>query len=77
MSKFTYKTVDGSQTGFIPGVGEIIDGVITSDQPLENANLALVEDVTATETPLVGTASQQNPNQPQTADAPTNTGDTK
>lgn len=87
MSKFTYKTKDGQQTGFIPGVGAIVDGEITSDTPIENPNLMIVRDQTGEApvvpepaavvppAPVVGTASQQNPNQPATADQPAaNTG---
>lgn len=77
MSKFTYKTKDGSSTGFVPGVGAIVDGQISSDTPIESPNLQLVNDVAGAEpqpAPIVATASQQNPNQPLTADAPDNTG---
>lgn len=69
MSKFTYKTKDGTKTGFIPGVGEIVDGEISSPVELESPNLELADAA-----PIVGTASQQNPNQPETAEGSSNAG---
>ena len=40
----TYKTKDGSQTGFVPGVGAIVDGLLkNAPDNLENANLVKVE----------------------------------
>lgn len=74
MSKFIYETKDGSKTGFIPGVGEIVDGKLSTDKFIESPNLRLISDGTEQPAPVVGTASQQNPDQPKQADAPTNTG---
>lgn len=94
MSKYTYKTKNGATTGFVPGVGAIVDGVISSNVPLESPNLEPYDkDGNAARVaneqafahanehakPLDGTASQQNPNQPATAEGgtPTNTGVTQ
>lgn len=70
MSKFTYKTKDGSKTGFVPNIGAIEDGRITSDTPLHNPNLELVSS-DEQPAPIVGTASQQNPAQPLSINATT------
>lgn len=43
---YKYKTKDGSTGGFLPGVGEIVDGTITSTHPIENPNLELVNETT-------------------------------
>jgi hypothetical protein len=73
---YTYKTRNGVQTGFIPGAGEISQGVIRSAVPIENPNLELVSDTG--QAPVVGTVTQaqSNPALNQTAgpQQPTNTG---
>lgn len=75
MSKYTYKTKDGTKTGFVPGIGAITDGSITSHVLIESPNLELVHtDEAAPAAPVVGTASPQNPNQPQTAEGPVTLG---
>lgn len=38
-----YKTTNGQLTGFVPGVGAIVDGKIETDQVLESSNLQAVE----------------------------------
>jgi len=39
----TYKTKDGTQTGVVPGVGEIVNGLLkNAPANLENPNLELV-----------------------------------
>jgi len=63
---YKYKTKDGSTTGVVPGIGVIVDGFITSPVKLESGNLELVTD--GQDAPIVGTASQQNPEQPATAE---------
>lgn len=40
-----YKTKNGMQTGFVPGVGEIVGGQIDSPVKLEGANLVEVTEV--------------------------------
>lgn len=77
MAEFTYETVDGSQTGFIPNVGEIKNGRITTPVPVFSPNLKLISgDPAPQQAPVVGVSTQQNPNLPKTADpAPTNTGE--
>ena len=59
MSK--YKTKDGSQTGVVPGVGEIVNGILSNaPDNLENPNLELVADpkpVTPTPTAPVATVA--------------------
>jgi hypothetical protein len=42
----TYKTKDGTQSGFVVGVGQIVDGKIEVPDGviIENANLVKVED---------------------------------
>ena len=68
---YTYETVDGTKSGFVTGHGAIVDGKITSETAIENPNLKLVGGA-----PVSGTASQQNPAQPQTAEqAPANNGE--
>lgn len=45
----TYRTKDGTKTGFIPGLGVIVDGVITvpDEIVIENANLEKVTEAPA------------------------------
>lgn len=52
----TYRTKNGVQDGFIPSIGVIKDGKITTDQIIENPNLELVED---TKEPEVSTTPAQ------------------
>ena len=42
----TYKTKDGTLTGFVPGVGQIVDGKITVPDGvvIENANLVKIDE---------------------------------
>ncbi|HVB24126.1 MAG TPA: hypothetical protein VNG51_19465 [Ktedonobacteraceae bacterium] len=58
----TYQTKDGTKIGFVPGVGEIVDGLL-KDAPdnLENHNLVKVEQAQQAEQ-----TSVQPPVQPQT-----------
>lgn len=77
----TYQTKDGTQDGFVPGVGQIVGGKITVPDGivLENANLELVVDqpqpqaapvapaATPSATPVTLTTS---PVAPQPAPAP-------
>lgn len=51
---YNYKTKNG-KNGFIPGVGAIVNGLITSEVKLENPLLELVE----TSTSIVGTEVAQ------------------
>lgn len=78
--QYTYEVI-GTNTGYVPNVGVIVDGKIESDVPLEGHNFKLISgDAPAQAAPVVGTASQQNPAQPATAGNPTqpvNQGDTK
>ncbi len=81
MSTYTYETVDGQKTGYVAGHGVIVDGKITTDRPIENPNFKLVggsaaQNAAVPPAPVVGTASQQNPSQPATAEPqqPTNAG---
>lgn len=73
MAKFEYETVDGTKEGFVTGFGAIVNGRISSDEPIENANLKIVG--SPSPAPVTGTASQQNPAQPESAgDQQTNPG---
>lgn len=59
----TYKTKDGSKTGFVPGVGEIVDGKLTvpDGMTIENANLEIVEDQPSPTAPAAPVASNPVP----------------
>jgi hypothetical protein len=49
----TYKTKNGQLTGFVPGVGEIVDGLIhNAPEGLESANLVRVEEEPAKAAPV-------------------------
>lgn len=48
-----YKTKDGTQDMVIPGVGVTIDGVIETNQVIENPNLELVGEAAAPAAPAV------------------------
>lgn len=76
--KYTYEVI-GTKTGFVPNVGEIVDGKIESDVLLEGGNFKLISGEAPQQAPVVGTTSQANPNQPATAgnSAPTNQGVTQ
>ena len=65
MAKYEYETIDGTQGGFIPGFGEIKDGKISSDTPIESHNLRPVGGTQPQDAPISGVASQQNPEQPE------------
>jgi len=39
-----FQTKNGAKTGFVPGVGAIVDGKIEGPDNLENPNLAKVEE---------------------------------
>ena len=67
MSQYTYKTKDGTQTGFVTGFGAIINGQISSDIPIESPNLELVNGESEQTAPVEAIASQQNPEQPENA----------
>lgn len=56
-----YKTKDGTQTGFVPGVGEIVNGLLTVPDGIviENANLEKIEP-----------EKLEEPSQPQASAAP-------
>jgi hypothetical protein len=57
---YKYKTADGTKSGVIPNVGELKDGIILSEEPLENPNLELVDsDVEAPAAPEYDVASAQ------------------
>jgi hypothetical protein len=71
----TYKTLDG-QDYTIPGVGRTVDGQITTDQTIESPLLVEVKegepvyDPQEKPAPFDGTASQQNPAQPEAIGEP-------
>lgn len=67
----TYKTKNGQMTGFVPGVGEIVDGKIEGPDNLESANLEKVESQTqvaspAPVAPVATPASQPEIQKPNT-----------
>lgn len=57
-----YKTKNGLKTGFVPGVGRIVDGLIETSVLLEGGNLELVE---------TKQEEQQQPNQTAPVETPT------
>lgn len=63
-----YQTKDGSKTGFVPGVGEIVDGKIEGPDNLESPNLEKMTDQTqpSIDAPVVAPVL---PEQPQTQPA--------
>lgn len=69
-----YKTKDGRLTGVVANVGVIVDGFIESEIDLSGPNFELVTDASPAEqpAPVVGVASQQNPDLNQTAGTPVN-----
>lgn len=53
---YQYKTKDGRKSGYIPGVGTIVDGTITSARALHNHNLVLISSE-GSETPTAAPAN--------------------
>lgn len=76
---YKYKIKNGSDA-FLPGIGATVNGVITTDQPIENANFELIEDqqpeqasVIATEAPQPNVITEAAPVAPVEAPQPTPT----
>jgi len=70
-----YKTKDGTKTGFVPGVGDIVNGKIEGPENLESANLVRVDEQTPPPqqtAPAAPAASIPAPVQAATPPAPNN-----
>lgn len=62
-----YKTTNGVQTGFVPGVGEIVDGIIEAPENWQHgANFEKVVETPKQEQPTVALAAPAASPAPQT-----------